>query len=245
LDHFVAKYKGGGPAAGFLTPKKFSVIPNGVPDLSSAKADAPKTRPQEMVIGTCCRIMPSKRIEYFIRMLAELNRVLPGVRMELVGALHPRYEDYWRSLQKLARELGVTNLHFAGQQADVTPFLRRFQVFVMLGTDHGCPNASLEAMSAGLPIVAARHGGTSEQVKPGVNGYLVPDQDPRAMALKVRKLLTDPPLRRRFGRAGRKIAREKFSMDLMVKRYSALLFGKNKRLLKRPIARPGVQGFSK
>jgi glycosyltransferase involved in cell wall biosynthesis len=143
--------------------------------------------------------------------------------MVVVGAANRRYERYWRSIIKRAQSVGVLNIDFVGQQADVVPYLRLFRVFVMLGTDHGCPNASLEAMSLGLPIVTARNGGTSEQVENGVNGFLVSEDDPAEMAHRVRTLLTNPEMRRRFGEASRKLATEKFSIALMVERYVALL----------------------
>jgi glycosyltransferase involved in cell wall biosynthesis len=228
IDKFVSKYKGGGPPGVTLAPGKLVVIPNGVPDFA---VNSPETlhiglepdASQDFVIGTCCRILPNRQIEFFVEMLAELNRRLPGVTMRLVGAAYPKYEDYWLSVCQHARTLGVTNLHFSGPKEDVVPYLRQFQVFVLLGTDHGCPNASLEAMSVGLPVVAASHGGVMEQILPGVNGFLVSDKDPKEMAHRVRMLLMNREMRRRFGEASRKIALEKFSMDLMVKRYMALL----------------------
>lgn len=226
LDHFVAKYSGGTPPNLSLPSKKVWVIPNGVPNLARVSGDGielPANVDPDLVIGTCCRILPSKRIEYFVDMMAEMNRRLPGVTMILVGAANRRYERYQQLILTRMRAAGVSNIVFAGQQANVVPYLKAFRVFVMLGTDHGCPNASLEAMSVGLPIVAARHGGTTEQVEDGVNGFLVSEDDPREMAHRVRTLLMNPEMLCRFGEASRGIASEKFSMELMVKRYTQVL----------------------
>ncbi len=228
LDHFVSKYQGGHPPGIKLGAEKLSVIPNGVPDLSAAAPG--KNDPQidwagesELVIGTCCRILPSKRIEFLVEMLSELNRRLPGVKLVVVGAGNPKYEEYWKFINKRIQELGVANIHFAGHQTDVVPYLRKFKVFLLLGTDHGSPNASLEAMSVGLPIVASGLGGTKEQVEPGVNGFLVSDADPKEMAHAVRMLLSNPAKLERFGKASRKIVNEKFTMDLMLRRYLEVL----------------------
>ena len=239
LDHFVAKYAGGAPPGLSLVPGKVAVIPNGVPDLASTlrrdfEVALPPGVSGNFVIGTCCRILPSKRLEYFVDMMAEMNRRLPGVTMVVVGAANRRYEKYWKSIVERAQSAGVSNLHFVGQQADVVPYLRLFRVFVMLGTDHGCPNASLEAMSLGLPIVTARHGGTVEQVEHGVNGFLVSEDDPTEMAHRVRTLLTNPEMRQRFGQASSRIAKEKFSMEQMVERYVALLNPGTSEALDRP-----------
>ena len=143
--------------------------------------------------------------------------------MVLVGAANRRYEKYQQTILARMRSAGVSNIIFAGQQANVIPYLRKMRVFVMLGTDHGCPNASLEAMSLGLPIVTARHGGTTEQVEDRINGFLVSEDDPAEMAHRVRTLLTNPEMLHRFGEASIRIARERFSMELMVKRYTVLL----------------------
>jgi glycosyltransferase involved in cell wall biosynthesis len=227
LDHFVAKYTGGGPPGVALAPGKVVVIPNGVPDLASAAAppevELPPEVDRDLILGTCCRILPSKRFEYFVDMMAEINRRLSGVTMVVVGAATRRYEKYWKSIVERAQSAGVANIHFVGQQADVVPYLRAFRVFVMLGVDHGCPNASLEAMALGLPVVAARHGGTVEQVEDGVNGFLVSENHPGQMAHRVRSLLTNPTMLRRFGEASRRIAKEKFSMEVMVEHYVSLL----------------------
>ncbi len=228
LDHFISKYEGGYPPGIRMPGRKLSVIPNGVPDLSGATAGGPGGEAEgkagrDWIIGTCCRILPSKRIEFLVDMLAALNRRLPGVRLKLVGAGNPKYEEYWKFIHRRAGEMGVANMEFAGHQGNVAPYLREFQVFLLLGTDHGSPNASLEAMSLGLPIVATKHGGTAEQVQTGVNGYLVSDTDPREMAHQVRLLLTNRAKRELFGKASRRIVNEKFTMDLMVRRYAEIL----------------------
>ena len=228
LDHFVAKYAGGAPPGLALAPGKLLVIPNGVPNLASAPprssaVELPPEVDRNLVIGTCCRILPSRRFEYFVDMMAEMNRRLPQVTMLVVGAANRRHGQYWESIIARAQSVGVSNIQFVGQQADVVPYLRTFRVFVMLGTDHGCPNASLEAMSLGLPLVTARDGGMVEQVEDGVNGFLVSENEPREMAHRVRTLLTNPDMRRRFGQASKRIANETFSMERMVERYATLL----------------------
>ena len=78
-------------------------------------------------------------------------------------------------------------------------------------------------MSLGLPLVTARDGGMVEQVEDGVNGFLVSENEPREMAHRVRTLLTNPDMRRRFGQASKRIANETFSMERMVERYATLL----------------------
>ncbi len=93
----------------------------------------------------------------------------------------------------------------------------------MLSEGSGCPNASLEAMARGIPVVANTDGGVGEQILSGINGFLVEGRDPREMARQIRYLLVNQEARRRFGEAARITATKDFSMDTMVRRYKRLL----------------------
>jgi glycosyltransferase involved in cell wall biosynthesis len=185
--------------------------------------------------------MPGKRIDFLIDMMAELNASLPGATLIVVGGVDPRHADYWPLLVERLRSKQVTNIHFAGPHSDVTPFLRLFKAFVMLADQHGCPNASLEAMAVGLPVIANSAGGTAEQVRHGVNGFLVTGEDPKEMARHVRHLLVDQSIHRRFSAAARATAAKDFSMDRMTRRYRQLLASPTRKILATrvsPRARP-------
>jgi glycosyltransferase involved in cell wall biosynthesis len=84
------------------------------------------------------------------------------------------------------------------------------------------PNAVLEAMAAGKPVVATRVGGVPEVVDDGVTGLLVPPRDPDALADAVVRLLRDPNRMRRMGQAGLERVRRHFSVEQMVRRTEAL-----------------------
>jgi glycosyltransferase involved in cell wall biosynthesis len=83
-------------------------------------------------------------------------------------------------------------------------------------------NAILEAMAAGLPVVATAVGGTPEVVVDGVTGFLVPPRDPEALADAILCLLRDPELRKRMGTVGRARVTEHFSVEQMVGKTEAL-----------------------
>jgi glycosyltransferase involved in cell wall biosynthesis len=234
LDHFVAKYKGGTPPGLRADGRKVVVIPNGVPAPSLVEQPAPALPPgadPRLVIGTACRIMPGKRIDFLIDMMAELNASLPGVTLIIVGGVDQRHADYWPLLVERLQSRQVTNIHFAGPHSEVTPFLRLFKVFVMLADQPGCPNASLEAMALGLPVIANSAGGTAEQVRHGINGFLITGDDPKEMARHVRQLLVNKGIRRRFSAAARITATKVFPMDLMTRRYRQLLSGNTRKIL--------------
>ena len=90
-----------------------------------------------------------------------------------------------------------------GARADVEGLLARSDVFVLSSRSEGFPVSILEAMAAGLPVVATRVGGVAEAVVHGETGFLVPAADPQALAGALAKLVADVELRRRLGAAGR------------------------------------------
>jgi glycosyltransferase involved in cell wall biosynthesis len=89
-------------------------------------------------------------------------------------------------------------------------------------------------MAVGLPVVANSVGGTAEQVRHGVNGFLVSGDDPREMAGQVRHLLVDRALHRRFSAAARATVAKNFSMDRMTRRYRQLLTKPTRKVLAKP-----------
>ncbi len=225
LDRFVAKHTGGIPGDFPNDDGKAIVIPNGVVPPAAAEtknSSLPITADPDLVIGTACRITPGARIDLLIDMMAELNRSLNGANLIVVGGVDPRHADYWQRLQEQLNARQVANVHFVGPHPDVTPFLRRFRVFVMMPETPGCPNASLEAMALGIPVVANAAGGIGEQVLHGINGFLVNGSEPKEMSRHVRYLLVNREARRRFGEAAKITAMKDFPMNLMVQRYARL-----------------------
>ena len=103
-------------------------------------------------------------------------------------------------------------MELAGSRGDVPDLLARADVFVLASRSEGAPISILEAMAAGLPVVASDVGGVGELVVDGATGLLVPAGDPAALAAALERLLADPELRRRLGAAGRERARERFDL---------------------------------
>src|SRR5262249_10253197 len=137
-----------------------------------------------------------------------------GVRWLLVSDGPLRGE-----LEARARSLGL-DVAFLGRRRDVPALLARVAALVHPSWSEGCPNVVLEAMAAGLPIVATRVGGTADLL--GDTGWLVPPRDGDALADAVADLLTDPAdARERGGRARRRVE-ERFSMATMAARVRAI-----------------------
>ena len=172
--------------------------------------NAPQTA--RKIIGTACRLVPIKGIVYLIRAVALLCQDMSDLRLEIAGSGPERTQ-----LENEVRLLGLTDrITFLGWQMDVDTLLARWDIFVMSSLEEGLPIAALEAMASGLPVVATSVGGVPELVEDGRTGWLVPPQDPAALAERLRALLLHPEQRLAMGAAGRARARDCFSIDRMV-----------------------------
>lgn len=105
---------------------------------------------------------------------------------------------------------------FHGLTFDVPGVLARSDIFVLASRWEGFPNSILEAMRAGLPVVATRVGGVAEAVVEGVTGSLVPPGDPQALAQALGRLLADRSFRRETGAQGRERFLAEFTFDRML-----------------------------
>jgi glycosyltransferase involved in cell wall biosynthesis len=117
------------------------------------------------------------------------------------------------ALAQNTRDAGVGNsVDFLGEVSDVPGVLARGDIYVQPSYQEGLPNAVLEAMAMGLPIVATRVSGNEDVVADGENGLLVPPGDPEALAAAIRRLIDDPALATRMGRRSREIVESRFSL---------------------------------
>jgi glycosyltransferase involved in cell wall biosynthesis len=191
------------------------VIPNGVP---MAEGPAPARGPgARLVIGTSARLDPRKHLDRLLRALRLVHDRLPPYVLRIAGGVERGFEGHEAELRALASGL---NVEFAGELGDAGEFLRSLDLFVLVAEPAGCPNASLEAMAEGLPVVATDAGGMPEQVEDGVTGRLVGREDEGALAEALLQLAEDPPRRRSMGEAGRKRVKTRFSMAAMIECYA-------------------------
>jgi glycosyltransferase involved in cell wall biosynthesis len=127
------------------------------------------------------------------------------------------------AVEAIVREAGVESLvWFAGERSDVPDVLRGLDCFVLPSLAEGISNTLLEAMAAGLPVIATRVGANGDLMEEGVAGRLVPRADPQALAGELLALSADPELTASYGRAGRQIVERRFSLDRMVDDYDDL-----------------------
>jgi glycosyltransferase involved in cell wall biosynthesis len=164
------------------------------------------------VIGTACRLEPVKGVSHLIKAVALLAPDFPDLRLEIAGDGSLR-----AALTKECRELGLSGVAtFLGWRENLHSLMSGWDIFAMPSLDEAFGYAALEAMAAGLPVVASAVGGLPELIEDGATGWLVPPSDPAAMAARLRQLVADPAERQTMGAAGRKRAEKEFSLSRMV-----------------------------
>lgn len=176
------------------------------------------------VVGSMGRFSGGKGFRRLIHALAEVDR--PEVALLLVGDGPER-----PSLEAEAERVGVrSRVFFVGWRDDINAYLNAMDIFALPSDYEGVPRSILEAMATARPVVATEVGGVRDVVHHGRTGYLVPAGDQAALIGALQKLIDQPELRQRFGRAGRKLVESCFSEGMMVRRtldvYEQLLNGK-------------------
>jgi glycosyltransferase involved in cell wall biosynthesis len=170
------------------------------------------------VVLCIARLVPEKDHETLIAAFARVAARHPEAELWLVGD-GPRR----RAILRLAdRRLPPRRLRLLPGQSAITPLLQQSSLLVLSSIREGLPNVVLEAMAAGLPVVATRVGGLPELVRPGRTGWLVPPRDVPALAAAISHLLSDPETSQAFGRAGREQAVRDFSLANMVRSHEEI-----------------------
>jgi glycosyltransferase involved in cell wall biosynthesis len=127
-------------------------------------------------------------------------------------------------LEAQIKSLGLEgSVKLFGEQNNVAKFLFSADVFVLPSRSEGLPMALLEAMSAGLPVIATRLEGLGEVVLEGVHGLFAPVDDSDALAHVILQLLRDPNLRVRMGAAAKQRVNEMYSIDHTGEQYLTLM----------------------
>lgn len=197
-------------------------IPNGVPVPRKGRAECAEAR---WAVGTAARIHPHKRLEDLIEAFRQVLTQVPQARLRIAGTADAGQEEYAQALKESTAGLPVD---WCGELRDeaLTAFHHSVCVFAMISEPAGCPNASLEAMAAGLPVVATAVGGAVQQVMHGVTGFITRPRDAEAMADALTKLLEDDGLRAGMSTAAHTRAAEFFSVERMAQEYRRLCLGR-------------------
>lgn len=175
-----------------------------------------------LVVGTVSNVIPQKGIEHFVRAAIELHGRRPEVHFVIVGAeteIHHAYAERIRG-EIAASALPHDQVHFTGARSDIERYYPAFDVKVISSVpkSEGTTTTVMEAMACEVAVVSTDVGAIKEVVRDGVSGYLVPAEDPPALAAAVQRVLDDPHRAREMGRAGRAIIEEGFSIERAARR---------------------------
>jgi glycosyltransferase involved in cell wall biosynthesis len=205
-------------------------IPNAVIPPSDEPPDPAGALPDEWLdgplVGVVARLQPEKGVANFLKAAAHVSKVAPQARFLVVGDGPLRGE-----LLNLAEHLGVSErVRFLGYRTDSRALMELMDLLVVPSLTEGSPLIVLEAMAAGIPVVASAVGGIPDQIRNGREGILVPSDDPDALGEALGALLRDPAYARRLGEAGRRRTENEFSHETLVRRiegvYRAAIDGK-------------------
>jgi sugar transferase (PEP-CTERM/EpsH1 system associated) len=202
---------------------KVSVILNGIPfeshPLARAERDARRRQlgfgHTDFLVGTMGFFRPVKDFPTLVQAMARVHANAPQARLVFIGDGPGRAD-----LEMLVRRMGLDHIvRFLGWRTDTAAILPCLDVFSLCSLSEGISLALLEAMAAGVPVVATRVGGNPLVVQDGETGWLVPPRTADVTADAILALLRDPMTRCAMGRQGRDRAKKMFSVERMARDY--------------------------
>jgi glycosyltransferase involved in cell wall biosynthesis len=196
--------------SGFFVPRHFSIVRNAL-DLNSfhVSNDSSDMKTYIAAVGS---LFPVKRWDRLLRVVQKVKSFGIYVHFRIAGdgPLLP-------TLRNLASDLGISgNVKFEGPIQDMPTFLRRAKFLVHTSESEGCPNAVMEAMACGLPVVAMEAGDIPYLVNEGRTGFIIPQGEETMFAERVCQLLGDHELCLRMGLAARAKAEREFNLERLV-----------------------------
>jgi glycosyltransferase involved in cell wall biosynthesis len=204
-----------GIAAGTCDAERTMVIHTGIDTVARPVARPADGAPVIVSVG---RLRPPKDVTTLLRALA----LVRGDYTALVVGGGPGLREAEAERQRLG--LGDV-VRFAGERDDVPATLASSHVFVLSSRSEALPVSILEAMAAGLPVVATCVGGVPELVRDGETGFLAPASDANALAALIQRLVDSPELRARLGSAGRARVEEHFGLESFLEAHLDLYRG--------------------
>lgn len=208
---------------GLLRSEITAVIPNGVDatrfdqECDRSFRSALGASDDDFLVGAVGNVRPAKRYDVLLRAAALLKARSDNYRFVVVGDTD---SELGISLLSLREELGLTDcVSFAGYMRDVRPALNAFDVYAITSQSEGFSISTVEAMAAGLPVVATRCGGPEEIIDDGQTGILVDNESPEAVAAAIENLRINDRWRGELGDAARIVVRRRFTLEAHLHAY--------------------------
>lgn len=201
--------------------ERISFIPRSV-DLEKFKYVSPETKRKkdEFNVGIIGRITPIKGHLDFVKAMAKAARLIPRLKIWIVGDAPASKAAYKEQLQILIRRLGLWHAtEFLGTQKDIPAILSHLDALVLATTtQEAFGRVIIEAQAAGVPVVATKVGGVVDIIEDGKTGILVPASDPAAMQEAVARIYKDPDLAKRMAEQAYKKLKASYTLELMASR---------------------------
>ena len=202
---------------GVIESSKIRVVHNGI-DIERFHQSVGRSGDGPFVVGTVGHLAPIKGQDVFVRAAALVSARDPDVHFVVVGEDKSPEMAHRRSLESLIAELGLSDrVSMHGWRDDMPAVLSCLTLFVSAARSEPFGLVIVEAMAAGLPIVAAASEGAVEILEDGISGKLVPVGDHEALAQAINDLLDDPVERTRLARNAQIEAREHYSLMRMAR----------------------------
>jgi glycosyltransferase involved in cell wall biosynthesis len=212
-----------------LPSDRLIVVPNGVQQKSATSGEDPI--PQYQDDGAVQRVVAvgnirrPKNYPLLLEAFSLVLRVRPGTRLHIVG--QEDRDGLFNSLRTRAEQQDLAGaVVFHGFVREPHSILRGADAFVLASLQEGFSLATIEAMLAGVPVVATRSGGPEEILEDGHTGLLVPVNDAAGLASSLLRVLSDDPFARSLAAAARADASARFSLDAMVDHYLRIYEGR-------------------
>jgi glycosyltransferase involved in cell wall biosynthesis len=169
----------------------------------------------ELLMGAIGDVIPRKGLNHLVAALPQILAGVPRAKLLVVGDTYQT--DYVEKVRTAAKRSGVERyIVWAGYRSDVPELLSALDLYVAASLEESFPLAILEAMAAGLPVVATAVGGIPECILEKQTGLLVPPGKPEPLADAILSMLGNPARRRCYGDAGRQRVLHKFSAESQV-----------------------------
>jgi len=176
-----------------------------------------------VVIGFVGRMSPGKGHEELLYSAGLLRDRGTHARFLVIGDASHGEEEYARTIRTLARTLDVEDrVAFAGYRTDIPALMASFDILAFPSHAESFGVVLIEAMAMGLPVVSTNSDGVVDIVVDGQSGIMVPRQDARALADGLERMIADPDMRARMGRAGRARVEELFDQEKQISRLEQL-----------------------
>jgi sugar transferase (PEP-CTERM/EpsH1 system associated) len=210
-----------------LDPSRVITIRNGIdysryakkdPSISTAKRVEIGAKERDVVIGVVARLSPEKDHHTLIEAFARVVGGRPESRLVVVGD-----GELMPSLRERCAALGIErSVIFLGSRTDVPDLLATFDVFAISSREEGLGITILEAMAAGVPVIATSVGGIPEIIEHGVAGITVPPGDPSVFADAIEWVLSHKAAAEEMAAKARDRIRDGFGIDRMIEAYEDL-----------------------